>query len=70
MIGARLCQRSEHGCTALADRPQRHNFVPRVALATLSNMDFQATLSTDAVIEYMTKYMTKSGQGAVVQGGS
>ena len=30
-------------------------------------MDFQAVLSKDAVIEYMTKYMTKSGQGALVQ---
>ena len=28
----------------------------------LSNMDFQATLTKEAVIEYMTKYMTKSGQ--------
>ncbi len=33
----------------------------------LSNMDFQATLTKDAVIEYMTKYMTKSGQGALIK---
>ena len=39
-------------------------FVPVVSLALLSNMDFQATLSKEAVVEYMTKYMTKSGQGA------
>ena len=32
----------------------------------LSNMDFQATLTKDAVIEYMTKYMTKAGQGSLV----
>ena len=38
-----------------------NNFVPLVALATLSNMDFQATLSKDAVGEYLTKYVTKSG---------
>ena len=39
-----------------------NNFVPLIRLAMLSNMDSQATLSKDAVIEYMTKYMTKSGQ--------
>ncbi len=44
-----------------------NNFVPSVMLAMLSNMDFQATLTKDAVIEYMTKYMTKSGQGALVK---
>ena len=44
-----------------------NNFVPAVLLAMLSNMDFQATLSKDAVIEYMTKYMTKSGQGALIK---
>ena len=36
-------------------------------LAMLSNMDFQATLTKDAVIEYMTKYMTKSGQGSLIK---
>ena len=30
-------------------------------------MDFQATLTKDAVLEYMTKYMTKSGQGSLVK---
>ena len=44
-----------------------NNFVPAVSLAMLSNMDFQATLSKDAVIEYMTKYMAKSGQGALIK---
>ena len=39
-----------------------NNFVPLLLLAMLSNMDFQATLTKDAVIEYMTKYMTKSGR--------
>ena len=36
-------------------------------LAMLSNCDFQATLTKDAVVEYMTKYMTKSGQGSLVK---
>ena len=36
-----------------------NNFVPLIMLAMLSNMDFQATLSKEAVIEYMAKYMTK-----------
>ena len=44
-----------------------NNYVPIVALGMLSNMDFQATLTKDAVIEYMTKYMTKAGQGSLVQ---
>ena len=44
-----------------------NNFAPIVSLALLSNMDFQATLSKGAVIEYMTKYMTKSGQGALIK---
>ena len=44
-----------------------NNFVPLIMLGMLSNMDFQATLSKDAVIEYMTKYMTKSGQGALIK---
>ena len=44
-----------------------NNFVPIILLAMLSNCDFQATLTKDAVIEYMTKYMTKSGQGSLVK---
>ena len=44
-----------------------NNFVPIILMAMLSNMDFQATLTIDGVIEYMTKYMTKSGQGSLVQ---
>ena len=43
-----------------------NNFVPLTLLALLSTMDCQAT-STDAVIERMTNYMTKSGQGALSQ---
>ena len=39
-----------------------NNFVPLIMLTMLPNMDFQATLSKDAVIEYMTKYMTAPGQ--------
>ena len=30
-------------------------------------MDFQATLTCDAVIEYMTKYMTKAGHGSLIR---
>ena len=44
-----------------------NNFAPVVTLAMLSSMDFQATLTKDAVIDYMTKYMTKSGQGALIK---
>jgi hypothetical protein len=44
-----------------------NNFVPLLLLAMLSNMDWQATLSKDAVIEYLTKYMTKSGQGSLIK---
>ena len=44
-----------------------NNFVPIILLAMLSNMDFQAVLSKDAVIEYLTKYLTKSGQGSLVK---
>ena len=44
-----------------------NNFVPIIMLAMLSNCDFQATLTKDAVVEYMTKYMTKSGQGSLVK---
>ena len=66
----------EAGMEEVAEDPRRHDlyrlwmarnchflnsFVPLVMLALLSNMDFQATLYKDAVIEYMTKYMTKSG---------
>ena len=42
-----------------------NNYVPIVLLAMLSNMDFQATLTKEAVIEYMTKYMTTSGQASL-----
>ena len=40
-----------------------NNFVPVIALAMLANMDFQATTTKFAVIEYMTKYITKAGHG-------
>ena len=35
--------------------------------AMLCKCNFQATLTKDAVIEYMTKYMTKSVQGSLVK---
>ncbi len=44
-----------------------NNYVPIVLLALLANMDFQATLTKEAVIEYMTKYMTKSGQASLIK---
>ena len=44
-----------------------NNFVPVLLFAMVSNMDWQATLSKDAVIEYLTKYMTKSGQGSLIK---
>ncbi len=44
-----------------------NNFVPIVLLALLGNMDFQATLTKEAVIEYMTKYMTKSGKASLIK---
>ena len=40
-----------------------NNYIPVLMLATNSNMDFQATTTKFGVVEYMTKYMTKSGQG-------
>jgi hypothetical protein len=43
-----------------------NNYVPVVLMSMLSKMDFQATLTKDAVIEHMTKYMTKAGQGSLV----
>jgi DNA replication protein DnaC len=43
-----------------------NNYVPVLMLATLSNMDFQATTTKFGVVEYMTKYMTKSGQGSLL----
>ena len=43
-----------------------NNYVPAMMLATNSNMDWQATTTKFGVIEYMTKYMTKSGQGSLL----
>ena len=75
-------KRIEPGSEEIAEDPRRrglfrlwltrnchflNNFVPIVSLMMHSNMDFQATLTIDAVIEYMTKYMTKAGQGSLVQ---
>ena len=72
----------EPGAEEVAADPRRHdlyrlwmarncnflnNYVPMITLALLSNMDFQATLTKDAVIEYLTKYMTKSGQGSLIK---
>ena len=72
----------EPGAEEVAEDPRRHdmyrlwmarncpflnNVVPLLALALLFNMEFQATLTKDAVIDYLTKYMTKSGQGSLIQ---
>ena len=72
----------EAGMEEVAEDPRRHdlyrlwmarncnfrnNCVPLVLLALLSNVDFHAALSKDAVFEYMTKYMTKSGQGSLIK---
>ena len=43
-----------------------NNFVPIICFATLANMDFQATITKFGVLEYMTKYMTKAGQGSLL----
>ncbi len=43
-----------------------NNYVPALMLASLSNMDFQATTTKFGVVEYMIKYMTKSGQGSLL----
>ena len=44
-----------------------NNYVPALTLATQANMDFQPTTTKFGVIEYMTKYMTKSGQGSLIK---
>ena len=59
---------AHQGCAA-EDKGRLHfvnNVVPIIMPAMLFNCNFQATLTKDAVIEYMTKYMTKSGQGNLV----
>ena len=43
-----------------------NNYIPIMMFMGLTNMDFQATLTKFAVIEYMTKYMTKAGQGSLL----
>jgi hypothetical protein len=43
-----------------------NNLVPVLTMATQSNLDFQAVLTKFGVIEYMTKYMTKAGQGGLL----
>ena len=43
-----------------------NNYVPVLMLATQSNMDFQAVTSKYGVVEYLTKYLTKSGQGSLI----
>ena len=44
-----------------------NNYVSAVMPATMLNMDVQATLSKDVVVEYVTKYLTKLGQGSLVK---
>jgi hypothetical protein len=43
-----------------------NNFIPLVLFATQSNVDFQPTTTKFGVIEYLTKYLTKSGQGSLL----
>ena len=43
------------------------DFISTVLLAMLSNVDFQATLAKDAAVEYIAKYIAKSGQGALIE---
>ena len=43
-----------------------NNYAPVMLLAGLGNMDMQATLTKTGVIDYMTKYMTKTGMGSLI----
>ena len=43
-----------------------NNYVPVLLFATQSNMEFQAVTSKFGVVEYLTKYLTKSGQGSLI----
>ena len=43
-----------------------NNYIPLLLLATGCNMDFQPTTTKFGVLEYMTKYMTKSGAGSLL----
>ena len=43
-----------------------NNYVPLLLLATQSNMDFQAVTCKYGVVECLTKYLTKSGQGSLI----
>ena len=43
-----------------------NNFASAVLLASLRNMEFQAMTTKFGVVECMTKYMTKSGQGSLL----
>lgn len=69
------------GCEEVSEDPRRrelyrvwlarncsfvNNYMPAMLLAGLSNMDMQATLTKTGVIEYMTKYMTKTGMGTLI----
>ena len=69
------------GCGKVAEDPRRrelyrlwlsrncrfvNNFIPTLLLATQSNLDVQAVTTKHGVIEYMTKYMTKSGHGSLM----
>ena len=69
------------GCGKISEDPRRrelyrlwlsrnchfvNNYIPLLLLATQSNVDIQAVTTKHGVIEYMTKYMTKSGQGPLL----
>ena len=43
-----------------------NNFHPLLLLALLANMDVQAVTNRFAVVQYITKYMTKTGQGSLL----
>jgi hypothetical protein len=69
------------GCEEVSEDPRRrelyrvwlarnchfvNNYMPVALLACHCNMDIQATLTKTGVVEYMTKYMTKSGMGSLI----
>ena len=43
-----------------------NNFSPLQQVALMANMDCQAVCSKYAVVEYITKYMTKAGKGTII----
>ena len=69
------------GCGKISEDPRRrelyrvwlsrncpfiNNYIPLLVVATASNMDFQPTTTKFGVIEYMTKYMTKTHHGSLI----